>query len=575
MSANWQEVQRRAAIPGSVVLQKFMDERRGMRNATYSSDVLDAFGLVPSSAAGVAVNPTSAMRVSAVYACVQRIAGAIASLPLHTYQRTTDGRQRADSPLWWLLNEQPTGRYSAASMWEKIAADILLRGDSFVFIGRDSFGNVKELIPLPHHCVSVVRDDTQIGGQLTYYVADSARNFGVDASDMIHVPGLGFDGVKSMSVIAYAARNATGTAMAMDEYAGKFFAGGAHPSIVLQTDGKMSADQITKLQQAFVSKYSGVDNAHARPLVLTEGLKADALSLTAADSQLLEARKFQVIDIARAFGVPPHLIGETSAATSWGSGIESMSRGFVTYTLQPHLVRIEQEINRKLWPKREKYFVEFNRDALLEGDSQAQAQYFRAALGGPGTGCGWMTVDEVRKIKNLVPMGGDMAEIYDPREVEPAPAPSEEADPNTKEQTAAARYVADRTLEAAKVQAKATTDRPAPVTNVTVEAPVVNVAQPSITVEQPDITVEAPVVNIAPPAVTVEAPVVNIAPPEVTANFEAIMPEQATPVVNLINNVEQAPVEVSVNLPTRKTETTIVRDAAGQMTKATQIERDA
>jgi HK97 family phage portal protein len=238
-----------------------------------------------------------------------------------------------------------------------------------------------------------------------------------------------------MSVIQWAARNAAGNALAMDEYSGKFFANGAHPSIVLSTDKRMDPGQVTALQTAFAAKYSGNDNAHRLPLVLTEGLTQESLSLSADDSQLLEARKFQVIDIARAFGVPPHLIGETSASTSWGSGIESMGLGFVRFTLQPYLVRIEQEINRKLFPSSAKYFVEFNRDALMEGDSIGQANYFRAALGGPGSGPGWMSVDDVRRVKNLSPKGGRAAEIFDPRDVaasasKPTPKePNEETPP--------------------------------------------------------------------------------------------------------------------------------------------------
>ncbi len=571
-TASWAEVQRRIAqAPGSVVLERFMAERRAMKNAAYSTAVLDAFGV---SASGVTISAATSLRVSAVYACVQRIAGSIASLPLHTYKRTQDGRERAAHPIWWLLNEQPTGRYSAAAMWEKVAADILLRGDSFIFIARDALGGVKELIPLPHGNVDVIRDDKQVGGELTYYVRD-AKTFGVDAADMLHIPGLGFDGTRSMSVIQYAARNAAGTAMAMDEYAGKFFSGGAHPSIVLQTDGKMSADQISKLQATFASKYGGVENAHKLPLVLTEGLKAEALSISATDSQLLEARRFQVVDIARAFGVPPHMIGETTASTSWGSGIESMTRGFVTFTLQPHLIRIEQEVNRKLWPKRETYFVEFNRDALIEGDSAAQAAYFRAALGGPGTGLGWMSVDEVRKLKNLPPMGGELAEIYDPREVE-VPVESDEPDPNVAAQVAAARYSADKSVEAATIRAKAEGTRPAPIVNVTTPDVKVEVAAPVVNVGQPDVhvAVAAPEVRNE---ITTPTPIVNVAvaAPEVTANFEAIMPDQPAPIVNLVNNVEQSPVEVSVNLPVRKTDTTITRDKAGNIVKAQQIERDA
>jgi HK97 family phage portal protein len=240
-------------------------------------------------------------------------------------------------------------------------------------------------------------------------------NTWLEPSEILHFPGFGFDGIKSMSVISYAARAAVGNALAMDEYSGKFFANGAHPSMVLTAAGKMSDEQIKQLQVAFSSKYSGIENAHRLPLVLTEGLEAKEISISAQDAQLLEARKFQVIDIARAFGVPPHMIGETSSSTSWGSGIESMSRGFVTYTLQPHLVRIEQELNRKLYPKNTGYFVQFDRDALIEGDSAAQAAYNRAALGGPGTGQGWMSVDEVRKSKGLAPLGGAASQIFDPR----------------------------------------------------------------------------------------------------------------------------------------------------------------
>jgi HK97 family phage portal protein len=292
----------------------------------------------------------------------------------------------------------------------------LLRGDAYSWIRRGLNNTIREILPLPWGCVSPIR---QQDGSVRYYITLPEYNITtwLEPSEILHFPGFGFDGIKSMSVITYAARNAVGNALAMDDYSGKFFANGAHPSMVLTAPGAMTKDQIEKLQSAFVSKYSGVDNAHRIPLVLTEGLDAKEISLSAEDAQLLEARKFQVIDIARAFGVPPHLIGETSASTSWGSGIESMSRGFVTYTLQPHLVRIEQELNRKLFPRDTGRFVQFDRDALIEGDSKAQAEYNRAALGGPGTGQGWMSVDEIRKTKGLAPLGGSAAEIFDPRTV--------------------------------------------------------------------------------------------------------------------------------------------------------------
>lgn len=413
--------QAKASVPGSAILMEWRAQREAarkegaLRNETYSASdprVLEFFGVQPS-ASGVYVSPTSAMRVSAVFACVQRIAGAIASMPLHQYERTPDGRQRVENaPLWWLLNEQPTPRFSAASMWEGRVAHMLLRGDGYAFMGRDKAGTVREIVPLPWEAVEPVRHTDGGEDRLKYYVNDVTR-YGVDQDDMLHFPGFGFDGLRGMSVIQWAARNAAGNALAMDEYSGKFFAGGAHPSIVLEAPGPMKQTAIDSLQQAFRNKYSGLDNAHKMPLLLTDGIKANSFSVNADDAQLLDARKFQVIDIARAFGVPPHMIGETSGSTSWGTGLEQMNRAFVTYTLNQHLNRIEQELNRKLF-RISKYFVEFNRAALMEGDSKAQAEYFRAALGGPGTGRGWMSTDEVRRVQNLPPKGGQAAELFEP-----------------------------------------------------------------------------------------------------------------------------------------------------------------
>jgi HK97 family phage portal protein len=337
-------------------------------------------------------------------------------MPAHLYRNTPEGRDRVDDPLWWLLNEQPSENWTAASMWESVLTDMQLRESGFVFIGRDGMGRPRELIKLPWSSVHVESELTASGGRrLKYFVWDPERPYGVDPSDMLHFPGFGFDGERAMSVITWAARNAAGTAIAMDEYAGKFFANGSHHSIVIESPGKMNAEQITNLQTMYANKYSGLANAHRLPLVLTEGNKSKEVSITAKDAQLIEARRFQVADIARAFGVPPHMIGETSSSTSWGTGLEQMARGFITYTVQPHLVRIEQELNRKLFRTAGR-FLEFNRDAAMQGDSKAEADYFKAALGGPGSGPGWMTVDEVRRLKNQKPMGGRAATPYDPRD---------------------------------------------------------------------------------------------------------------------------------------------------------------
>lgn len=433
-NTSWSDAQRRAAVPGSPILTNWRAEREAQRqgnttsvsNITYDQSVMDAFGVTPG-AAGIAVTPVSAMRVAAVFACVQKIAGAISTLPLEVFK--TDGDTPVKQPrddLWYKLNEQPSPQYTAASHWEGVSVNQLLRGDGFTWVRRNVNNTIREFLPLPW---SSVHPQLQLDGSVRYYINYQGISTWIPPEEILHFPGFGFDGLKSMSVIAYAARNAVGNALAMDEYSGKFFQNGAHPSIVLKAAGKMSPEQVTTLQTAFATKYAGLDNAHRLPLVLTEGLDAKEISLSAEDAQLLEARKFQVIDIARAFGVPPHMIGETSASTSWGSGIESMSRGFVTYTLQPHLKRIEQELNRKLFPRDVGRFVRFDREALIEGDSKAQAEYNRAALGGPGTGQGWMSVDEIRKSKGLAPRGGASNEIYDPRDAAQASAPKPGANP--------------------------------------------------------------------------------------------------------------------------------------------------
>jgi HK97 family phage portal protein len=391
------------------------------QNVSYSDAVMESFGVAPS---GQTVSAVSAMRVAAVSACVEKIAGAIGPMPIHCYQ--TDGDQKIKMPrddLWFKLNESPSPLFTAGAVWENVISERLLRGDSFMLPRYGQNGALRELLPLPWECVSPLI----VQGEVRYYINLPEFNIStwVAPSEILHFKSLGFDArrMRSPSAIQYGARAAIGNALAMDSYSGKFFENGAHPSIILKTDKVMKDDQKQALRDAFAAKYSGLDNAHRLPLVLSEGMNAQEISLSADDAQLIEARKFQVIDIARAFGVPPHMIGETSASTSWGSGIESMSRGFVTYTLKRHLKYLEDELNSKLFPRTPGKFLKFDLSELIEGDSAAQAAYNRAALGGPGTGYGWMTVDEVRKSKGLAPMGGKSAEIFDPNAAQPAPPP--------------------------------------------------------------------------------------------------------------------------------------------------------
>jgi HK97 family phage portal protein len=388
-----------------------------------SSDGNSLYALLaglPSTASGAVVNEQTAMQVSAVYACVSLIAGSIASLPLKFYERQGAAREEIDGhDLWWLFNEQPCAAYTSATFWEFVLSQMLLRGDAIAYLyrGEGRFASdIKAVIPVPRSRVTIQRPIPPEGyrgpTKLLYTIhLDNGESFTVDQGDVLHFPGFGFNGISSMSAIQYGARNAVGTAIQADEFAGKFFSQGAQPQIAIKAPGQMSPEQQTALRDAFVAKYAG-NGPSGIPLVLTEGLDIQELSMTAADAQLLESRKWQVVDIARAFGVPPFMIGEMEKTTSWGSGIEQMFIGYVRGTLRSHINRIEKELNRKLWPTRQKLFVEFDTFELTAGDAASQADYFAKALGGTQNPA-WMTQNQVRKRLNMPPMdGGD--ELHDP-----------------------------------------------------------------------------------------------------------------------------------------------------------------
>src|SRR5574337_1322894 len=350
-----------------------------------SSDAIKMFEIFgdPTTSSGAVVNEKTSMRVSAVYACVSLIAGSIAQLPLPVFERVGDTRVKVQHDYWWTLNEQFCATWGAAAAWEFLITQMLLRGDGIAYIQRNRAGAMTGAIPWPRDRVDIVeqpRTGTKEPRRLQYTFHDEKGYFTADQDDVIHVPGFGFNGVCSMSVIQWGARNGIGIAIQGDDHAGKVF------------------------RTAWVAKYGGVQGNRRIPLILTEGLDVEELTMSAVDQQLLESRQWQVIDIARAFGVPPHMIGETSKATSWGTGIEQMGIGFVTYTLGPHLRRIKDELNRKLF-RTVRYFTEHNVDGLMAGDSKAQAEYFAKALGGPGSQ-GWLTVNEVRRLKNMQPKDG-------------------------------------------------------------------------------------------------------------------------------------------------------------------------
>jgi HK97 family phage portal protein len=316
------------------------------------------------------------------------------------YERTVDGRTKVDTPLWYLLNESPSPAWTAATMFEWWARCNALRGDAVSQIQRDRNGNATGFLQWHPDRVQI---ETKAGQLHYYFQPKDGKAFGLFADDVLHIPGEGFNGEHSLSVIQHAAHQSIGIALAADDFSGKFYRNGASPKHLITAPGKMDEPLIEQLKNQYGEKYTGPENV-GKPMVLTEGLKIEQLSMSAVDAELLESRKYQVIDIARAFGIPPFMIGAQETSTSWGTGIEQQTLGFVKFTLQAYLNRIEQELNRKLFAT-PKYFVEFNLDGLLRGDSKAESEYLRQAIGG-SQGPGWMTANEVRRLKNQPPIAG-------------------------------------------------------------------------------------------------------------------------------------------------------------------------
>ena len=355
-----------------------------------------------------AVTPMSAMRISAAYACVRLVAGAKAGLPLVFFKRNRGAREWIDShDLWWLLNVEPSPICTAAVFWEYIEWSRQLRGDGFAYIDRNRAGEPVELIPLVADDVEIVRY-TDRKNRFAYRIKLVKDSITIDQDDVLHFRNFGVDWStgKSLSTLQHGAREALKMASAADKHSESFFNRGTTSKVVLSYPNKLSPEQKDIIRDQFMQKYGGAEN-NGVPLVMGEGGSATTISINARDAQLLESRQYQVTDIARAFGVPPFMIGAMEKTTSWGSGISEMSQGFLNYTLSPHLIRDEQELVRKLFYKKNIY-VEFDRDALLRSDFAKRSQYYRQAIGG-SQGPGWLTINEVRRFDSMPPLaGGDV-----------------------------------------------------------------------------------------------------------------------------------------------------------------------
>ena len=377
------------------------------QNRTAGSSYAFFMGGTPS---GKAVTERSAMQMTAVYSCVRILAEAVAGLPLHLYKYTDGGgKEKAlDHPLYRLLHDEPNPEMSSFVFRETLMTHLLLWGNAYAQVIRNGKGEVIALYPLMPNKMSVDRDEN---GRLyyTYYRgSDEAiknKDFAVtlQPSDVLHIPGLGFDGLVGYSPIAMA-KNAIGMAIACEEYGAKFFANGAAPGGVLEHPGTIKDPQ--RVRESWQSTFGGSGNAN-KIAVLEEGMKYTPIGISPEQAQFLETRKFQINEIARIFRVPPHMVGDLEKSSF--SNIEQQSLEFVKYTLDPWVIRWEQSIQRALLSQGEKaqYFVKFNLEGLLRGDYQSRMNGY--AIGRQN---GWMSANDIRELENLdrIPAkeGGDL-----------------------------------------------------------------------------------------------------------------------------------------------------------------------
>lgn len=548
------------------------------------------------SASGVNVTPMSAMRSSAVFACVRVLSETVAMLPGITYRRVGRGRERAtDHKLWPIFHDQANGEMTAFEWRELAMHHLLMNGNHYSEIEMNRRGEVLALWPLNPNKMDVRRT---VDGSLYYhYTLPNGSYVDFPAYQIMHVRGPSPDGITGYSVIGLA-RQAIGLGLATEEFGSRFFSNGARPGVVLEHPGQLDPDAHTRLKQSWNESYQGLSNSQ-RVAILEEGMKLQTLGVPPEDAQFLETRQFQVIDISRFFRVPLHKINELKFATF--SNIEHQGLEFVSDSVGPWLVRLEQAIKRDLIGplERQSIFVEFNVAGLLRGDLSSRYNSYATARN-----WGWLSVNDIRALENMneIPEGDvyleplNMKDANDPAPAASAKTPTE--DPAAKQARDWSliyedaidriRKRASRDIEAkrAKLPAEKMAQWWAEYRSGELDAYAQLVLAPlamtvgrdarqwaadvirSLDSSTPrDAAGGQTVVNITNQIPTQAAPVVNVAAAEV------LVPAQPAPIVN----VSAAPVIVDVAAPNvtikspRITEEnqTIERDAQGNITSTT------
>ncbi|RCA40064.1 phage portal protein [Escherichia coli] len=351
------------------------------------------------SSSGKVVTADKAIQLSAVWACVRLLSESISTLPLKIYVRQPDGSRKAatDHPAYSILCRRPNSEMTPSRFMLMVVASICLRGNAFIekkFIAN----RLVSLVPLLPQNMVVKRLTT---GALEYKYTENGSERVIPVKNIMHIRGFGLDGVCGMMPMK-TGRDVIGSAMAVEESAAKIFEQGLQSSGFLTAEQALNDEQRERLRK-YMARFTGSKNA-GKIMVLEGGLKYQGVTMNPEDAQMLESRSFSIEEICRWFRVPPFMVGHTTKQSSWASSLEGMNLQFLTHTLRPLLVNIEQEIGRCLLDSDDDVFAEFSVEGLLRADSAGRAAYYTSALQN-----GWMSRNDVRRLENMPPIeGGDI-----------------------------------------------------------------------------------------------------------------------------------------------------------------------
>lgn len=374
------------------------------------------FGPNSNTTSGTQVTQENALRLVSVYFCVSLIADRISTLPIHVFRDQAGRSVQLDTPAWLA---KPNTEMTRSDFFHRILVSLLLDGNAYVRILRsDKSGMPVEMIPIHPRRIEVDQDKN---GYATFVLDGAVR---LTRDEILHIPAFTMPGhPKGLSPIEYA-KESVGLGKVAEEYGARFFGQGSTLTGVVQTPGAMTPDQAEVMARTFSKHHAGVRNSHL-PGVLTGGAVWQPITVPPDQAQFLETRRFQKVEIANLYRVPPYMLDPT-VASSWGSGVEEQNKMLIDFTLDPWLVRIEQAFSDALLPRGQ--FVKFNLDALLRGRTKERYEAYGIAITH-----GLMNPDEARAYEDLEPIPKGLGKkFYVPLKTEvmgapPAPVPVPQA----------------------------------------------------------------------------------------------------------------------------------------------------